>query len=476
MQRLIVSLLTLLLSISTRQCTDTLSAGVFSPNEMYVVIPVDVLGLANRLRIMASAYSISQTMSRKLIIIWTASYECNAEFSDLFEVDSEASGVRVVSYDSNTQLTNDKLISDFRNISHIFKREIAVKFPKEFFVNTSFNTRSNGSGEQKSPWIILLRTAGSHAPIDMTCDDYMDHKSAFYRSLVPIKMVKSMVTELLNLLRDGNEDGPLVGVHVRAYDAAYDWAVVTPAMCSSDEKCIARALRFDESTPLAVVISSMQEIQEKHPSVRFFLASNSEPAKRAVVSHFSPGRVLAMEVVTELASRRDLADAVRLALVDLIVLGNCDLILHSRGSSFAQEAAYMHHSSPPPVVDLSVVNWGGEEIGIGVLTVYKMLPFCGLHDYLNAASRESANDKARSLLCYSESDSADSNGRVVCSYKTEVSLCEGARRKWGLRALYCVQEQNRNGAVVESIATEELPGVITILPDINGYSAASADS
>lgn len=50
----------------------------FTGEEKYIVVPIYILGLANRLRTMSSVYSIAKVTKRKLIVIWVANMDCNA--------------------------------------------------------------------------------------------------------------------------------------------------------------------------------------------------------------------------------------------------------------------------------------------------------------------------------------------------------------------------------------------------------------
>ena len=45
--------------------------------EKYIVVPVYILGLANRLRTMSSVFSIAKRTNRKLIVVWVPNMDCN---------------------------------------------------------------------------------------------------------------------------------------------------------------------------------------------------------------------------------------------------------------------------------------------------------------------------------------------------------------------------------------------------------------
>ena len=58
---------------------------VLNSDRKYLVVGLSALGLANRLRIMASFYAIAKSSNRDLIVLWnSASSDCKASFTDLF--------------------------------------------------------------------------------------------------------------------------------------------------------------------------------------------------------------------------------------------------------------------------------------------------------------------------------------------------------------------------------------------------------
>jgi hypothetical protein len=98
----------------------------------------------------------------------------------------------------------------------------------------------------------------------------------------------------------------VIGIHVRAFDIGYDWAVVSPdgstattstppptssssstTTASQDIKFqFAKSARFDEASPLEAFIAIMHKILEFQPNILFFIASNSVVAKNEIASIF----------------------------------------------------------------------------------------------------------------------------------------------------------------------------------------------
>ena len=61
----------------------------FSTDEKYIVLVIDRLGLANRLRILADWYHIAVLTNRILLVSWKPTLDCNAKFTDLFDAGPE---------------------------------------------------------------------------------------------------------------------------------------------------------------------------------------------------------------------------------------------------------------------------------------------------------------------------------------------------------------------------------------------------
>ena len=79
------SLMVLSLLFLSLICTSCSSDNIFSlelftnsQEKKFIVLPVYLLGLANRLRTVSSMYSIAKVTNRHLVVIWVPSEECNA--------------------------------------------------------------------------------------------------------------------------------------------------------------------------------------------------------------------------------------------------------------------------------------------------------------------------------------------------------------------------------------------------------------
>lgn len=544
-----------------------LSSSIFSPDLKYIVLPVDVLGLANRLRIIASFYAIAKYSHRSLVVVWAPSEECNVEFDELFDITSSLEAfeldVVIVSPGGPGPLDNGSLLNSLKLLHKDLNRHMVLKFPGDYFVDTSFLISSPSDGDEISYRetidIVTMRTASTHAPLGISCADYSRLKMEFYASLTPATEVRDMQNEALGLLYsvwgidDRTHKSPIVGVHVRMYDDEYDWAVVPPEYREmpsfvsetipvgvSDEQMnlqeapvLQQAVTFDESTPVLSIIAAMEDILEKHLYARFFLASNRNDVKEAIISHFDNSRfdkhrhnmenksddkriaLVASLMLPSGVSGRSSVDGMQMALLEFTLLGGLsDLLLHSKGSSFASEAAFMptlrrysviHSSSttesafslsrfvwkrgalgeqyPVPVVDVFAVSadsLGAEvqgklsanggmlledgRIRLNVYTTDVKLKECGMHDFLNS----NYYNHTGNLVCYYEKTGLDVGGRRVCTHRLLVSRCYDMSELWGISHLYCASPSVTHGY---TNVAHFLPETIFVNLDISGYSA-----
>ena len=158
---------------------------------------------------------------------------------------------------------------------------------------------------------------------------------------------------------------------------------------------------------------------------------------------------------------RNSTAGVQLALLEFYLLGTTsDLVLHSKGSSFAVEASYLRPDRPVGVVDMTTMPAAadGEGVTDSPLNVYKhdiRLPFCGMDDFYNAhmehRSEASSSGLARTYdladnahtwprrrVCYRDGATEQEEPRLLCTYlQTVFSNCDLISEVWGIANLYC---------------------------------------
>lgn len=163
----------------------------------------------------------------------------------------------------------------------------------------------------------------------LRCQDYMHRRSLFYRALVPALSIRSTVSSILGEYFD---DRLMVGIHVRDDVPGYDWAVVPPAQGGST------AQTFSESASIRQFESAMRSVEDYFGSnrVRFFIASNNPDAKVYLRDRFTSSVALMGDF------SRSTSDGIKFALMEWLILAESSMIIHTFGSTFAEEAAQKH--------------------------------------------------------------------------------------------------------------------------------------
>lgn len=323
-----------------------------------VLLPINALGLANRLRIMSSLYAISQSQNTTLLVVWGQREDCNSSFADLFHTIGRY--VQVISLpeqDSVHGVFESLVRSAVRRASIAKNASAQEHYLRDFVVNADMHAAIN-----------IVWTRGTHAPHGASCGDYLYAKSSFYRLLTPSAAVMRLVDSVGAQLQ--NSGGFVAGVHVRAFDTQYDWPVVSPSLfagsitstesgpsaqyqSSANQGDVVQNLqskRFDEASSLDAFVQLMAGLIHTNPSIRFFLASNSATAKHIIQSRFGSERILVLDSAD--IGLRGTSSGIIVAAAEFFLLGETAFVVHSRGSSFAREAASRRLL---PVVDVSVV-------------------------------------------------------------------------------------------------------------------------
>lgn len=225
-----------------------------------IVIPK--LGLANRLRVLVSAMILAEDLRSRLVVDWTPSPSCNASLRDV-----------VRGFDEHGPRSADVVVSNG--------------------IRLTVQNRSN----------LELRAMGQFT--HLSCREYFLRKREAYKRILP------------------RVDAPeLVGLHVRKFDASYDWPVVAASGV---------AQRFDDDVEMH--FAAAEQVLAHRPNAKLFVASNDPDVKRAALRRFGDRALVAIGPTS-----RD-KHGIYAALLDLAILSRASLILHTFGSSFGEEAA-----------------------------------------------------------------------------------------------------------------------------------------
>ena len=180
------------------------------------------------------------------------------------------------------------------------------------------------------------------------------------------------------------------------------------------ERAATSALAFGDGASLSDFESAMSEILTKHPkgTVRFLVMSNDARIKKEVLSRFDDSVVA---ITGEL--ERGSLQGMEFAALEFFALAQADLIIHTYGSTFAEEAARIRNV---PLVGI----WNQARI----FSQDPRLVGCGIMQYVNVV-RETAP------IPYSYTEGTTDHRGVDDPYYL-MSSCPFLS-EWGLRNLYC---------------------------------------
>ncbi len=405
-------LIALLLSFSTATISSQFDRlAVDDTNFKYLIVPIDELGLVNRLRIMSSFYSFAEFIQCEVVFLWKQSIDCPSGFDQLFSF--TLNNVKVINFNDDG---SDAIRAMVYKKVHEANLSISEVYPRTFHIDT----------DEFAGSVTIVWSRGSHAPKTLSCDEYLRLKHQFYLHLIPSETVLSVVNAFRASVDWSQQVGEIVGVHVRAYDAQHDWPMVTPPAdwTGYTSDVASAALRFDQASPLDGFAALMTELRSARHPVRFFLASNSALAKARLVSHFGSDVVLTLPSDGQEQLLRASTAGMVTAAAEFWLLGtlSTDLIIHSTGSSFAREAASVRGIK---VVDVSV-DTRGEFLHF--FSQHPALPLCAMPEFLRsppatavelsvtgAASEKQFWDQK---VCYREA-----GDREMCTIQHAVCRC-----------------------------------------------------
>ena len=379
----------------------------------YIVLSADRLGFANRIRSVADWHAIAVLSGRTLIVSWTATADCNAAFTDLFQAGPER--LKVLPFvlpAGEVGLHAVTEMAEEASLTSIILRKDNMFVPNTsgFVVSRDLLTSNVSVLVTDYVGVVTLEGLGS-------CVHYLRTHSAFLRSLVPTEFIRDFVKKVMSeYFSDGRM---MIGVHARFHDPLQDWAVVPPLhSASSSSSSPSEAVTFGVGATLEHFADYMRQIEAKMGGaerVRFFIASNDAGSKDQLLAQFPDAVSLNGE------QRRSERAGIVFATIEWLLLSESSLILHTHGSSFGVEAAQVHQRPLAGIYDGSVLH---------TYSVYH--PYCGHLLYLKTFSSQGTPET------YLESLSSDGTViRNVSGKQVSLAPCE-ALDQFGLAA-YCIQ-------------------------------------
>ena len=261
---------------------------------MYIFYPL--YGLANRMRVIDSAYRFCKTYNKKFVICWERDQVVNCPFNKLFNPLAylkESHSYRYV------RLLH-KLERHFglvRWFVQVLERCHILKiFKEEQYEELRAFTKKGGN---KFLWVIV------------------ESYSVFYR------------TEEDDFLRDLFQLNDLMSQRLKNETKAFKTNVIGVHVRRTDNK------DSIERSPLELFIARMQEEIVKDPEVQFYVASDEPLVKEQLLHMFGAQRIIIPTGVIG----RDSEEGIRQALIEMYALSKTKRILGSYYSSFSEIAS-----------------------------------------------------------------------------------------------------------------------------------------
>ena len=183
-----------------------------------------------------------------------------------------------------------------------------------------------------------------------------------------------------------------------------------------------------------------------------------------------------------------------LAAAEFFLLSACSYVVHSRGSSYAKEAAAIHMR---PVVDISVENENNTLIIL--LTQDASLPHCGLQDYIRMDAAKPHISSSLPIMttcegdsCFSPSERSETSvissslaspspeltcyleggDRQMCTVSFIVCPCIGGyhKRFTGIPSLLCNMDDSNSIDDATMSGRQQSDHCLSLLAESNGYS------
>ncbi len=364
-----------------------------------LIASVHRLGLANRLRSLASAHVFATDADVDLVVRWKAERGCDCEAEDLFHEPPWS-----------TFRGNGSALDGLLNMVNETQPSVVLK-PSSG--RPLLVIRSSGRWRWSLPVTldakkysaIIIDPRGQFAHHRMDCREFLHRKRAFYQRVNDAAMRVEGLNETLVNLRNALQDKFVIGLHVRTYDPSFDWPVVPPPDVSVES-----STTWDESAPIRVHFEAARRVLKRHPRAVIFLASNDASVKARAKREFKDSELIYADWGG--TTRATPSVGQRAALADWLVLGDAALVLHTFGSSFGEESAAR---SGVPSVRL---RSGGHVLGVDVNR-----DSCG-HVGMRAAETNGEEH------CFEQA------GAQVCSPPLQLKPCE-MEEAWGLPDVFC---------------------------------------
>ena len=263
-------------------------------------------GLANRMRAIASASALATRIGAKLNVVWIATKDLTALYSDLFLTDNLP--FRLTEY-------------SHRKFAYLPHRRKYLYLPTLWqSVRYSLTLRDERSRDRyyltdAEPETVyaFFRSVGTGTVFVDTCYQFYPFSADLYRSLFrPSPNVEMRIRQLLPDIGRGIQ--PPIGIHIRRTD--HVWSI--------------------QNSPLSLFEKEIGEIVSAEPQRKFYLATDDDATKEHLTSLF-PANIITSPATASRSSRNGMIDGA----AEMFVLSRCQLILGSFFSSYSEAAAML---------------------------------------------------------------------------------------------------------------------------------------
>lgn len=236
-------------------------------------------GLCNRMRVIASAYSLAQKYNTKIVVLWRVSRGLNASFYDLFKPIQ----------DIDVKESKHKL-----SLSFLW---YAIKTRKQYW-NISLITDSDKMEKELKK--------GNDIYI---CTVHQFDNVGNYSIFCPTDSIMKKAEKIIKKITEHT-----VGIHIRRGDN----------------------IKAIERSPIELFTVRMDNmLKEGQDYISFYLATDAVDVQKYMLDRYHEKIISACNIKLD----RNSLGGMEEALVDLLVLSKCRLILGSYYSSFSEVAA-----------------------------------------------------------------------------------------------------------------------------------------
>lgn len=250
-------------------------------------------GLCNRMRVIASAYAFMKPRNGKVIVKWVANNELNCSSKALFSLPS---GISVLN------------LSDATPMSRLWMKAAY------YWLRLGYRNRMNDDSvrDAKEQGDILLEDKTYYE----TCETFQkDSRGIDCRIFTPNPVLLERAnTKIHQISEDGKHR--IIGVHIRRTD-----------------NCVSI-----QDSPTELFCRILDTHLRKDPAVRFYIATDDPSLRLFFREKYNTQKEVVFFNDSD-ALRRDTAEGIKAAYVELLTLSMTERIYGSSGSSYSEVAA-----------------------------------------------------------------------------------------------------------------------------------------